>query len=1029
MSIKLFVFLFFHNTPSTLQREVAVIIGGLNDIKTDSENPVVEIYTSHLSCTSDLSSESENIGELFAYNGYNKKMSGLYLDNIGIFLCGGQNQTQGPDPKTVCAFYEYGTTWTSIPYYQESHGGIYGAAIEQWDFKIDNEPGLLGFLHTGGIYYGQESSPTTAAYKYLEGNDTVFAANDTWRLRPPRSGHCFPRVKTNVDDRYQYLAIGGVLKDNALYEYMDYLYCNDANCTNWLWDRTQLFEGLGGLSQHSCTVFRHEDKESVLVAGGRNNNQMTSKSFIISYSRCDPDSYKCDWEIINQSDLPTPLYNSELITLDGVPHMFGGSTATTATSAVFRFNQSWEELETMKAPRQNHVALSIPEEWLCFGDFYSTIPPPTVTTTVSDSSTSTPCPTDGLCSKTDQRGESWSGTFGEMTEHDCLEGNGTARWLCNGCDFEEFQPDRSECVADWVGEVENEIQNTEITSLEISNNILENTKPPTDNDPGITGGSIIKLFDQYGDLFIKHDNYNGDSDYNHQFTENIVKATSVILRSDIGWNEIHDELLRFETSSEILLSMDNLGYIFGKAKQKKSQTCLENIKKFTSDYISLNVRNLPAEMNNDDACFVFDSSQSQGSICLPNPSYVAGQDCLVHVATAYATDVQRSQIFPTRMEKDIEDNELILHNNLLGLTIENGDVSIDISEDDQPIVITFLHDKLQISDEDRTCVYWDFPSLSWLDDGCQLSSSDSNDFQSVCHCRHLTNFGIIFDYSGKSKADDPYLNTLSSILLVISCMAILTTQGLLFFIKTDLRSSQRKTSENNRNLSLFFAQISFLVLSGQHGHVSQGVCQAFGALTHVLYLSFFAWTALEGYFFYRALVTVFDTSRLSTMLHYSLGYGVPLLIMVITLIVSEAGGDTLYLRRNGAGDVVACWLEADAVLPAMVIPAGLVLLINTCITGIAVRVAHGASSRRNMTTRAKILATMRNTILLSLLLGMTWITAIFYYSPVQQYITVILNASTGLYILAYSVLANREVRGEVREKISDLMSSFSQENK
>ena len=96
---------------------------------------------------------------------------------------------------------------------------------------------------------------------------------------------------------------------------------------------------------------------------------------------------------------------------------------------------------------------------------------------------------------------------------------------------------------------------------------MENTKPPTDNNPGITGGSIIKLFDQYGDLFIKHDNYNGDSDYNYQFTENIIRATSVILRSDIGWNEIHEEQLRFNTSSEILLSIDNLGYIFGKAQQ------------------------------------------------------------------------------------------------------------------------------------------------------------------------------------------------------------------------------------------------------------------------------------------------------------------------------------------------------------------------------------------------------------------------------------------------------------------------------
>ena len=67
-------------------------------------------------------------------------------------------------------------------------------------------------------------------------------------------------------------------------------------------------------------------------------------------------------------------------------------------------------------------------------------------------------------------------------------------------------------------------------------------------------------------------------------------------------------------------------------------------------------------------------------------------------------------------------------------------------------------------------------------------------------------------------------------------------------------------------------------------------------------------------------MTVFDTSHLSTMLHYSLGYGVPLLIMIITVIVSEADGDTLYLRRNGAGDVVACWLDLEA-MSAIVVPA------------------------------------------------------------------------------------------------------------
>ena len=90
---------------------------------------------------------------------------------------------------------------------------------------------------------------------------------------------------------------------------------------------------------------------------------------------------------------------------------------------------------------------------------------------------------------------------------------------------------------------------------------------------------------------------------------------------------------------------------------------------------------------------------------------------------------------------------------------------------------------------------------------------------------------------------------------------------------------------------------------------------------HFYLLIFSLLPALEGYFFYRALVTVFDTHRLSSILFYIVGYGVPLLQTIITLIVSQIGGDTLYLWRNVAGDVVACWLDLEA-MSAIVVPAG-----------------------------------------------------------------------------------------------------------
>ena len=77
-----------------------------------------------------------------------------------------------------------------------------------------------------------------------------------------------------------------------------------------------------------------------------------------------------------------------------------------------------------------------------------------------------------------------------------------------------------------------------------------------------------------------------------------------------------------------------------------------------------------------------------------------------------------------------------------------------------------------------------------------------------------------------------------------------------------------------------------------------------------------------------------------------------------------------------------------------------------------------------MSSKSRIVSTLRNTVLLSLLLGVTWITAAIQTGTVSLYISVILNASQGVYILIYSVLANNQVRGDVRERMSGVVSTY-----
>ena len=84
----------------------------------------------------------------------------------------------------------------------------------------------------------------------------------------------------------------------------------------------------------------------------------------------------------------------------------------------------------------------------------------------------------------------------------------------------------------------------------------------------------------------------------------------------------------------------------------------------------------------------------------------------------------------------------------------------------------------------------------------------------------------------------------------------------------------------------------------------------------------------------------------------------------------------------------------------------------------------------------EILSTMRTTLLLSLMLGITWIMAAFPTSIVQQYLSVILNSLTGVYILVFTALAQkkaglksiRKTMGKLDKKTSENTVSTKDES-
>ena len=170
-----------------------------------------------------------------------------------------------------------------------------------------------------------------------------------------------------------------------------------------------------------------------------------------------------------------------------------------------------------------------------------------------------------------------------------------------------------------------------MTSAELGEIIAEKMYAPTEEDKGITGGSISELVMLYERVLKKHEVEETDEVSRTRFTGNIMNATSILMISETGWKEISEEKNRFTSASQILSGIDTLGYIFGAKSLDRRRSC-EREKNFPSDNIQLVVRTLTPDSNIKE-CFSFD----YGSVCLPpTVENLQGKEvCTVNVATTF----------------------------------------------------------------------------------------------------------------------------------------------------------------------------------------------------------------------------------------------------------------------------------------------------------------------------------------------------------------------------------------------------------
>ena len=100
------------------------------------------------------------------------------------------------------------------------------------------------------------------------------------------------------------------------------------------------------------------------------------------------------------------------------------------------------------------------------------------------------------------------------------------------------------------------------------------------------------------------------------FTGNMYSVLNTLVHSKVGWEEISVPEQRYHASSRILLSIDQIGFIYLDDQEEENTSCSKQNKTFepcTTHGMSVQLAKLPTSQIRSEACFAFQDDQ----ICVP----------------------------------------------------------------------------------------------------------------------------------------------------------------------------------------------------------------------------------------------------------------------------------------------------------------------------------------------------------------------------------------------------------------------------
>nr|XP_033780189.1 CD97 antigen isoform X1 [Geotrypetes seraphini] len=321
--------------------------------------------------------------------------------------------------------------------------------------------------------------------------------------------------------------------------------------------------------------------------------------------------------------------------------------------------------------------------------------------------------------------------------------------------------------------------------------------------------------------------------------------------------------------------------------------------------------------------------------------------------------------------------------------------SEDTKNLNSPVNFTFSHSNTE--EQETICAFWNHSENRWSRDGC--CKLQGNATKTVCACTHLSSFAVLMAHY---VVEDTRLTVITQVGLVISLLCLLLS--IVTFMFCRILQGTRNTIHLHLCISLFLAYTIFL--SGISRTSNQTACSVVAGLLHFFFLAAFCWMCLEGVELYLMVVQVFKTHTLKKRYMFSVGYGIPALIVTISAAANSKG----YGTKN------YCWLSLEGNFTwSFLAPVCIIVLINAAIFVITVwKLAQKFSTINPDIGNLKKIRTFTITAIAQLcILGLTWIFGIFQFSRhtlAMSYIFTILNCLQGVFIFLLHCLLKKQVR-------------------